>query len=91
MPKLVTDEDNAMLTAFPNADEMKRSVFQMDPNSAPALNGFPGKFYQECWDRILLYLALLVMFSNSSEIPDSFQAYFITLISKEAGASTVSL
>lgn len=45
IPHLVSDIENTCLTAIPTADEIKSTVFNMDPHSAPGLDGFPGLFF----------------------------------------------
>ncbi|XP_059306523.1 uncharacterized protein LOC132057966 [Lycium ferocissimum] len=47
--RLITEEDNDMLTAIPNEEEIKNVVFAMDPNSCPGPDGYGGVFYQSCW------------------------------------------
>ncbi|KAL9683131.1 hypothetical protein QQ045_014947 [Rhodiola kirilowii] len=49
IPKLVTDEMNAMLTAPFTKGEVKRALFQMHPTKAPGLDGFSALFYQINW------------------------------------------
>ncbi|KAL6139472.1 hypothetical protein ACLB2K_057776 [Fragaria x ananassa] len=50
IPSLITDEENALLTSMPSAEEIKRTVFSMNPLSSPGPDGFPGAFYHNCWD-----------------------------------------
>ncbi|XP_043705526.1 uncharacterized protein LOC122655395 [Telopea speciosissima] len=42
VPTLISDEENKMLVAVPDAEEVKTAVFEMDPASAPGPDGFPG-------------------------------------------------
>lgn len=49
VPHLVTLEDNKMLTAIPTSDEVKRAVFDLNGDSAPGPDGFPGHFYHCFW------------------------------------------
>ncbi|KAL9670606.1 hypothetical protein QQ045_008160 [Rhodiola kirilowii] len=52
VPKLVTEEMNAMLTAPFTEGEVKRALFQMHPTKAPGLDGFPALFYQSNWNTL---------------------------------------
>ncbi|VFQ75956.1 unnamed protein product [Cuscuta campestris] len=52
VPNLVTEEDNHMLVAQPDLEEIKNAVFALDPNSAAGPDGFTGQFYQSCWSII---------------------------------------
>lgn len=48
IPKLITDEDNAMLMAPFSIQEVKDVVFSMSPDKAP-FNGFTALFFEKCW------------------------------------------
>ncbi|XP_031095329.1 uncharacterized protein LOC115999629 [Ipomoea triloba] len=48
----VTEEENRRLVANPTAEEIKESIFSMNPNSSAGPDGFGGGFYQSCWDVI---------------------------------------
>lgn len=48
--ELISDEDNEMLGAMPNDEEIKKVVFSLNSNSAGGPNGLTGRFYQTCWD-----------------------------------------
>nr|XP_028947429.1 uncharacterized protein LOC114820607 [Malus domestica] len=50
IPPMVSEEENLSLSCLPSADEIRSVVFSMDPSSAPGPDGFPGSFYQSCWD-----------------------------------------
>ncbi|XP_060182093.1 uncharacterized protein LOC132611726 [Lycium barbarum] len=52
LPKIVSREDNEMLCSIPTMQELKDTVFSMDPGSAPGPNGMTGIFYHKCWDII---------------------------------------
>ena len=49
IPQIVTLEENAMLTAIPPADEVKRAVFDLSGDAAPGPDGYSGHFYQCFW------------------------------------------
>ena len=50
IPSLVTQEENNFLLKVPDFEEVHCTVFEMDPLNAPGPVGFPGKFFQHCWD-----------------------------------------
>lgn len=41
----VTEEDDAEINALPTLQEVKDSVFSIDPESSPGPDGLNGKFY----------------------------------------------
>ncbi|XP_026454411.1 uncharacterized protein LOC113355700 [Papaver somniferum] len=46
IPSVITDEDQEMLDSIPTTEEIKKIVFEMDSDSAPSPDGFPGSFYK---------------------------------------------
>ncbi|KAL9690346.1 hypothetical protein QQ045_010744 [Rhodiola kirilowii] len=50
IPKLVTEEMNAVLLAPFSEAEVKRALFQMHPTKAPGLDGLSAIFYQSSWE-----------------------------------------
>lgn len=83
IPKLVSDEDNKMLTNQPTLDEIKDIVFSMDPQSSPDPDGISGKFYQSCWDIIKIDLLLMVLdFFVGTTIPRAITHSCLILIPK---------
>lgn len=51
-PCLVTLDDNRYLTVIPSINEVKMTVFGLDPSNAPGPNGFSCSFYQCSWSII---------------------------------------
>nr|XP_009797062.1 PREDICTED: uncharacterized protein LOC104243558 [Nicotiana sylvestris] len=45
-------EDNDMLNAIPNEDEIRDVVFSANASSTAGPDGFNGSFYQNCWNVI---------------------------------------
>lgn len=54
IPKLVTEEDNLLLTRLPAMEEVRDVVFSMSADSSPGPDGFSGSFYRVARD-ILKY------------------------------------
>jgi len=48
IPTIITPNQNEILQAIPNIDELRKVVFAMNPYSAAGPDGFGGKFYQVC-------------------------------------------
>ncbi|XP_026420175.1 uncharacterized protein LOC113316173 [Papaver somniferum] len=42
IPEVIIEEDQQMLDAVPNAEEIKDAIFSMDPDSSPGPDGFTG-------------------------------------------------
>lgn len=49
IPKLITEEDNAMLMAPLSIQEVKDVVFSVSLEKAPGPDGFTALFFQKCW------------------------------------------
>ena len=47
IPRLVNDDHNTCLTKIPSYEEVRKTVFDMGPDSAPGLDGFGGIFNQK--------------------------------------------
>ncbi|MQL99315.1 hypothetical protein Taro_032040 [Colocasia esculenta] len=52
IPTIISEEDNHMLFATPNDEEIKLAVWNMKGDSAPGPDGFTGNSYTSCWDII---------------------------------------
>ncbi|XP_019232877.1 PREDICTED: uncharacterized protein LOC109213527 [Nicotiana attenuata] len=52
IPRIITEEDNIVLTTIPNTEEIRDVVFDMGANSAAGPDGFNDTFFQKCWDII---------------------------------------
>ena len=48
MPSLVTADENASILRVLSFDEVRSTVFTMDPLSAPSPDGFSGIFCSHC-------------------------------------------
>ncbi|XP_060194905.1 uncharacterized protein LOC132624092 [Lycium barbarum] len=44
------EEANVALCCIPSCEEVKQAIFNLSRTSASGPDGFPGKFYQSCWD-----------------------------------------
>lgn len=50
IPSLVINNENSMLTAAPDVDEIKRAVFDLNGDGEPGPDVFGGHFFQHFWD-----------------------------------------
>ncbi|XP_026428196.1 uncharacterized protein LOC113324069 [Papaver somniferum] len=48
IPKVIDEEDQAKLDVILGEEDIKKIVFEMDPESAPGPDGFSGIFYRSC-------------------------------------------
>lgn len=60
-------EENDILHAVSSEEEVKQTIFDMNPHSAPRPNGFTGLFYDSCWTiiygdvvRVVVFLSMAV-------------------------------
>lgn len=60
IPSLVSRSDNVDLLRPLTLDEVRAAVFALNPESISGPDGFPGSFYQACWQIISLNLLLAV-------------------------------
>lgn len=88
IPNLVSQEDNDLLTKIPDQEEIKKTVFSMDPDSAPGPDGFQGSFYRFCGD-IISSEEAIISFFKEGRLLKSLNAHFLCLIPKIEQASTV--
>ena len=52
IPNLINDDDNQLLNSPVSIREIKKALFNMDPDKAPGPDGFIARFYISCWDII---------------------------------------
>ena len=90
IPKLASGEDNLNLTKVPDYAEIRQIIFDMDPLSAPGLDGFIGKFFPHCWDVVGLDIVVVVQeFFKIGFIHPGLNSNFIILVPKVEYAISV--
>ncbi|CAM8968303.1 unnamed protein product [Rhodiola kirilowii] len=83
IPKLVTEDMNAMLTAPFSEGEVRRALFQMHPTKASGLDGFSALFYQSNWDIVGRDLTREVLnFLNNDMLNKEWNETMIVLVPK---------
>ncbi|XP_068312484.1 uncharacterized protein [Pyrus communis] len=88
---MVKEEEIFSLSCLPSVEEIKSAVFSMDPSSALGPNGFPGSFYQSCWDIVGLDVINFVqVFFKRGWLYPNANCNFVVLIPKVDGAATIA-
>lgn len=88
LPSVISQQMNESLEAKVTKDEVKKALFDMDPDKAPGPDGFSARFVQTCWPIIEKYLLKMVQKSqNIQKIGGSTNSVFLALIPKEKGAN----
>ncbi|VFQ70831.1 unnamed protein product [Cuscuta campestris] len=52
IPQIIEQSHNEGLMSLPTEDEIKLTVWNMEPNSSPGPDGFNINFFKHCWDII---------------------------------------
>ncbi|XP_057808540.1 uncharacterized protein LOC131023021 [Salvia miltiorrhiza] len=88
---IISDQQNSLLSAIPNEEEITAAVFQMDSNSSPGPDGFSGKFFHHCWDIIKkdIWRAVITFFVKSY-LPLGCNANTLILIPKKDSVVSVA-
>lgn len=88
VPSLVNDITNEMLTMIPTADEIHRSVLNLNSNSASGPDGFGGIFFHHYWDIIKLdVINVVTQFFTQGWILPNYNANNLILIPKDKDAN----
>eukprot|EP00253_Pinus_taeda_P017362 PITA_17362 len=91
IPQAISSSMNRSLEAEINKEEVKKALFDMDPDKAPGPDGFSARFLQVCWPIIEKDLFKMIQKSqNSQKIGGSTNSAFLALIPKEKGANNFS-
>ncbi|XP_026459807.1 uncharacterized protein LOC113360516 [Papaver somniferum] len=91
IPNVINEEDQQKLDVIPEEEEIKRIVFEMDPESAPGPDGFSGIFYRRCWEIIKEDLVEAIQFSwRRKFIPKGINSSFLVLLPKTQGVKTAN-
>jgi hypothetical protein len=90
IPKLISDDTNALLTLMPSLLEIKAAVFALNKDSAPGPDGFGAYFFQHYWDLVKSDLSNAVLqFFTSSWILPGFNSNVIALLPKVQNATSI--
>ncbi|XP_042484214.1 uncharacterized protein LOC122064565 [Macadamia integrifolia] len=87
IPNVLDEWDRGRLDGIPSDSEIKNAVWDLDPDSAPGPDGFPGAFYKSCWDIISSDLCKAIRwFFRTGFMPYGINNNFLVLIPKIEGA-----
>ncbi|CAJ2677955.1 unnamed protein product [Trifolium pratense] len=77
-------EDNALLLAPFEEEEVKDTIWDCDGNKSPGPDGFNLNFFKACWTIVKNdVMAFLREFHNNAILPKAVTASFLTLIPKK--------
>ena len=83
VPRVITNEMNALLSQKFEVHEVEVALQQMAPLKAPSPDGMPPLFYQHFWGTVSHDVtSSILMWLNSGTLPQSINHTFITLIPK---------
>ncbi|XP_026445697.1 uncharacterized protein LOC113346372 [Papaver somniferum] len=89
IPEVITSEDQEMLGIIPREEEIKNTIFSMDPDSSPGPDGVSGHFYRACWQIIKEDVVQAIQFCWSKKfIPKGMNSIFLVLRPKVEGAKS---
>ncbi|XP_026459385.1 uncharacterized protein LOC113360050 [Papaver somniferum] len=78
-----------MLDSVPSEEEIKNTVFNMDPESSLGPDGFSGCFYRACWQIIHEDVVQAIQYCWKRRfIPKGLNSSFLVLLPKVQGAKT---
>ncbi|XP_060210670.1 uncharacterized protein LOC132637628 [Lycium barbarum] len=84
IPVLIDQNRNDLLCQMPSVDEVKNVVFNLSGASDSGPDGFPGVFYQTCWDIIGFDVYKMVVdFFQGHTLPKSVTHTNLVLLPKK--------
>ncbi|XP_026420029.1 uncharacterized protein LOC113316010 [Papaver somniferum] len=89
IPMVVNEDDNILLETTPEAEEIRQTVFELNPDSAPGPDGFDGWFYREVWEIIGEdFITAIKFWWSRGFIPNGLNANFLLLLPKVKNAKS---
>ncbi|XP_042487307.1 uncharacterized protein LOC122067525 [Macadamia integrifolia] len=90
IPRLIDQVDLLNLDAIPGPNEIKRAVWDLDLDSSPGPDGFPGFFFRCCWEIISRDFEIAIRnFFVTGSMHLSLNNNFLALIPIVNGAMTL--
>ncbi|VFR01649.1 unnamed protein product [Cuscuta campestris] len=91
IPSLITNDDNNMMSAIPDEMEIRKAVWDLNPNSAAGPGAFNGCFFRNCWDIVKHdVIKASQEFFMGLPVPQAYGSTLITLIPKKENYTTFS-
>ncbi|XP_042487034.1 uncharacterized protein LOC122067264 [Macadamia integrifolia] len=90
IPCIISDDDALYLEAEPSLEEIKKAVWELDPDSSPGPDGFSGNFFRRVWSIVEVDFCKAVLhFFRWGILPKGVNNFFLTLIPKVVGATSL--
>ncbi|XP_042487610.1 uncharacterized protein LOC122067831 [Macadamia integrifolia] len=90
IPLILNQADQYHLDALPGDAEIKKAMWELDPDISPGPDGFPGAFFRRCWHIVEKEVSNAVrFFFSSSYMPQGVNNNFFVLIPKVDGADNL--
>ncbi|XP_042486579.1 probable receptor-like protein kinase At2g23200 [Macadamia integrifolia] len=90
IPRVLHQADCYRMDSLPGNDEIRRAVWELDPDSSPGLDGFSSAFFRRCWLTVEVEVCNAVrQFFSTSSMPHEVNNNFLVLIPKVEGANTL--
>ncbi|XP_042487416.1 uncharacterized protein LOC122067640 [Macadamia integrifolia] len=90
IPRVLEEDNVAVLESVLSRDEIKQAVWDLDPASLPGPDGFPGSFFHKCWPIVVdNFCKAVKIFFDAGQLPKGINDCFISLIPKVEGAASL--
>ncbi|VFR03226.1 unnamed protein product [Cuscuta campestris] len=90
IPTCVSHQDNSLIMAIPEEEEIKKTIWFLNANSTAGPDGFNGFFFRDSWDTIKTDVCKAVQeFFLGIPLPKAFGSTLLTLIPKKEGSITL--
>ncbi|VFQ79404.1 unnamed protein product [Cuscuta campestris] len=91
IPHLISNDDNTMMSSIPDEMEVRKAVWDLNPNSAAGPDGFNDYFFRICWDIVKQdVIKARQEFFMGLHVPQAYGSTLITLIPKKEHCTTFS-
>ncbi|XP_026378811.1 uncharacterized protein LOC113273280 [Papaver somniferum] len=88
---LVNEDDQRMLDVIPEEEDIKKIIFEMDPESTRGPDGFSGIFYRSCWEILKQDLVESIQYCwRRKFISKGMNSSFLFLLPKTQVAKTAN-
>ncbi|VFQ90110.1 unnamed protein product [Cuscuta campestris] len=90
IPTCVSHQDNSLIMAIPEEEEIRKTIWFLNANSTAGPDGFNGFFFRDSWDTIKTDVCKVVQeFFLGIPLPKAFGSTLLTFIPKKEGSITL--